>query len=214
MSPKAKRPKPMLFLPPPPHPASSSTRRQAAVAVWNRLSTCTPLLVLPPRAARPHHSPCPPTWIQRRRRRAARAICPMRPNCPRPKRPSSDWYTRTMAVPTNHTHTASIRPPRIPRPALLPVRQARLYRVWANMCICQVVCLPGGSGHRISNGPSRRYVPSRLRCNVLIVEARMIKLIREQQDELLARAVAIHGEKWDLVSKGVPTRSYHQVRQR
>jgi hypothetical protein len=34
------------------------------------------------------------------------------------------------------------------------------------------------------------------------------------QDELLARAVAIHGEKWDLVSKGVPTRSYHQVRQR
>ena len=34
------------------------------------------------------------------------------------------------------------------------------------------------------------------------------------QDELLARAVAMHGEKWDLVSKGVPTRSYHQVRQR
>ena len=30
----------------------------------------------------------------------------------------------------------------------------------------------------------------------------------------MARAVAIHGEKWDLVSKGVPTRSYHQVRQR
>jgi hypothetical protein len=24
----------------------------------------------------------------------------------------------------------------------------------------------------------------------------------------------MHGEKWDLVSKGVPTRSYHQVRQR
>lgn len=36
----------------------------------------------------------------------------------------------------------------------------------------------------------------------------------EVQDELLARAVAMHGEKWDLVSKGVPTRSYHQVRQR
>jgi hypothetical protein len=36
----------------------------------------------------------------------------------------------------------------------------------------------------------------------------------DDQDELLARAVAIHGEKWDLVSKGVPTRSYHQVRQR
>lgn len=35
-----------------------------------------------------------------------------------------------------------------------------------------------------------------------------------EEDELLARAVAIHGEKWDLVSKGVPTRSYHQVRQR
>ncbi|WRT63408.1 uncharacterized protein IL334_000313 [Kwoniella shivajii] len=35
-----------------------------------------------------------------------------------------------------------------------------------------------------------------------------------EEDELLARAVALHGEKWDLVSKGVPTRSYHQVRQR
>ena len=35
-----------------------------------------------------------------------------------------------------------------------------------------------------------------------------------EEDELLARAVAMHGEKWDLVSKGVPTRSYHQVRQR
>ena len=34
------------------------------------------------------------------------------------------------------------------------------------------------------------------------------------QDELLARAVAQYGEKWDMVSKGVPTRSYHQVRQR
>ncbi|RXK36657.1 hypothetical protein M231_06044 [Tremella mesenterica] len=36
----------------------------------------------------------------------------------------------------------------------------------------------------------------------------------KEEDELLARAVAMHGEKWDLVSKGVPTRSYHQVRQR
>ena len=35
-----------------------------------------------------------------------------------------------------------------------------------------------------------------------------------EEDELLARAVAEHGEKWDMVSKGVPTRSYHQVRQR
>ncbi|WOO79687.1 uncharacterized protein LOC62_02G003207 [Vanrija pseudolonga] len=33
-------------------------------------------------------------------------------------------------------------------------------------------------------------------------------------DELLTRAVMEHGEKWDLVSKCVPTRSYHQVRQR
>ncbi|KAL7420355.1 hypothetical protein Q5752_005325 [Cryptotrichosporon argae] len=35
-----------------------------------------------------------------------------------------------------------------------------------------------------------------------------------EEDELLARAVAQHGEKWDQVSKCVPTRSYHQVRQR
>lgn len=36
----------------------------------------------------------------------------------------------------------------------------------------------------------------------------------DKQDELLTRAVMEHGEKWDLVSKCVPTRSYHQVRQR
>ena len=31
---------------------------------------------------------------------------------------------------------------------------------------------------------------------------------------MLAKAVAIHGQKWDSVSKMVGTRSYHQVRQR
>ncbi|KLT39484.1 hypothetical protein CC85DRAFT_288465 [Cutaneotrichosporon oleaginosum] len=36
----------------------------------------------------------------------------------------------------------------------------------------------------------------------------------KEEDELLTRAVMEHGEKWDLVSKCVPTRSYHQVRQR
>jgi hypothetical protein len=43
----------------------------------------------------------------------------------------------------------------------------------------------------------------------IVLERKLIS-----QDELLARAVAQHGEKWDMVSKGVPTRSYHQVRQR
>ncbi|EKD02339.1 hypothetical protein A1Q2_03395 [Trichosporon asahii var. asahii CBS 8904] len=32
----------------------------------------------------------------------------------------------------------------------------------------------------------------------------------KEEDELLTRAVMEHGEKWDLVSKCVPTRSYHQ----
>ncbi|CDZ98775.1 homeodomain-like containing protein [Phaffia rhodozyma] len=35
-----------------------------------------------------------------------------------------------------------------------------------------------------------------------------------REDELLARGVAKYGQKWDLVSKTVPTRSYHQCRQR
>lgn len=35
-----------------------------------------------------------------------------------------------------------------------------------------------------------------------------------QEDELLVRAVCEHGQRWDAVSKGVPTRSYHQCRQR
>ena len=34
------------------------------------------------------------------------------------------------------------------------------------------------------------------------------------EDALLAKAVTIHGQKWDAVSKMVGTRSYHQVRQR
>lgn len=34
------------------------------------------------------------------------------------------------------------------------------------------------------------------------------------EDALLAKAVSIHGQKWDAVSKMVGTRSYHQVRQR
>ncbi|KAK4686552.1 hypothetical protein P7C73_g3575, partial [Tremellales sp. Uapishka_1] len=55
--------------------------------------------------------------------------------------------------------------------------------------------------HLTSNVPARRLRSPYLKWTV-------------EEDELLARAVAIHGEKWDLVSKGVPTRSYHQVRQR
>ncbi|GAA99815.1 uncharacterized protein L969DRAFT_44021 [Mixia osmundae IAM 14324] len=34
------------------------------------------------------------------------------------------------------------------------------------------------------------------------------------EDELLAKAVAQHGQRWDAVSKCVPSRSYHQCRQR
>ncbi|ORX35033.1 hypothetical protein BD324DRAFT_633667 [Kockovaella imperatae] len=55
--------------------------------------------------------------------------------------------------------------------------------------------------HLTSNIPARRMRSPYLKWTV-------------EEDELLARAVALHGEKWDLVSKGVPTRSYHQVRQR
>ncbi len=55
--------------------------------------------------------------------------------------------------------------------------------------------------HLTSSMPARRMRSPYLKWSV-------------EEDELLARAVALHGEKWDLVSKGVPTRSYHQVRQR
>lgn len=55
--------------------------------------------------------------------------------------------------------------------------------------------------HLTSNMPARR------------VRSPYLKWTQEE-DELLARAVEKYGEKWDLVSKGVPTRSYHQVRQR
>lgn len=34
------------------------------------------------------------------------------------------------------------------------------------------------------------------------------------EDELLVKAVSEHGQRWDAVSKCVPTRSYHQCRQR
>ncbi|KAG9317929.1 hypothetical protein JVU11DRAFT_2162 [Chiua virens] len=40
-----------------------------------------------------------------------------------------------------------------------------------------------------------------------------VKWSREE-DELLAQAVAKHGQKWDLVQKALPSRGYHQVRQR
>ncbi|KDQ63987.1 hypothetical protein JAAARDRAFT_214606 [Jaapia argillacea MUCL 33604] len=36
----------------------------------------------------------------------------------------------------------------------------------------------------------------------------------KEEDELLAQAVAKYGQKWDLVQKAVPSRGYHQVRQR
>ncbi|KZS87488.1 hypothetical protein SISNIDRAFT_460778 [Sistotremastrum niveocremeum HHB9708] len=35
-----------------------------------------------------------------------------------------------------------------------------------------------------------------------------------EEDQLLAKAVAKHGQKWDLVQKELPNRGYHQVRQR
>ncbi|KAG6333008.1 hypothetical protein ID866_6085 [Astraeus odoratus] len=36
----------------------------------------------------------------------------------------------------------------------------------------------------------------------------------KEEDELLAQAVAKYGQKWDLVQKALPSRGYHQVRQR
>ncbi|KAF8512126.1 hypothetical protein JB92DRAFT_3117444 [Gautieria morchelliformis] len=36
----------------------------------------------------------------------------------------------------------------------------------------------------------------------------------KEEDELLAKAVAKYGQKWDLVQKALPSRGYHQVRQR
>lgn len=82
----------------------------------------------------------------------------------------------------------------------------------------------GGGGPSAGNGnfasPSGKVVPGLGRYWHYTSEM-PIKRVRSpylkwtvEEDELLARAVAIHGEKWDLVSKGVPTRSYHQVRQR
>lgn len=82
----------------------------------------------------------------------------------------------------------------------------------------------GGGGPGAGNGnfasPSGKVVPG-LGKYWHYTSEMPIKRVRSpylkwtvEEDELLARAVAIHGEKWDLVSKGVPTRSYHQVRQR
>ncbi|EGO20443.1 hypothetical protein SERLADRAFT_476648 [Serpula lacrymans var. lacrymans S7.9] len=36
----------------------------------------------------------------------------------------------------------------------------------------------------------------------------------KEEDEMLAQAVAKYGQKWDLVQKALPSRGYHQVRQR
>ncbi|KAL4076456.1 hypothetical protein J3A83DRAFT_4089694, partial [Scleroderma citrinum] len=36
----------------------------------------------------------------------------------------------------------------------------------------------------------------------------------KEEDELLTQAVAKYGQKWDLVQKALPSRGYHQVRQR
>ncbi|KAF8885827.1 hypothetical protein BD779DRAFT_1673537 [Infundibulicybe gibba] len=36
----------------------------------------------------------------------------------------------------------------------------------------------------------------------------------KEEDELLAEAVAKYGQKWELVQRDLPTRGYHQVRQR
>ncbi|KAG1730007.1 hypothetical protein EDB19DRAFT_1741870 [Suillus lakei] len=36
----------------------------------------------------------------------------------------------------------------------------------------------------------------------------------KEEDDLLAQAVAKYGQKWDLVQKALPSRGYHQVRQR
>ncbi|ODN83770.1 hypothetical protein L198_07666 [Cryptococcus wingfieldii CBS 7118] len=78
----------------------------------------------------------------------------------------------------------------------------------------------GGGGPGAFASPTGRVVPGLGRYWHYTSEM-PIKRVRSpylkwtvEEDELLARAVAIHGEKWDLVSKGVPTRSYHQVRQR
>ena len=72
--------------------------------------------------------------------------------------------------------------------------------------------------HLSSTVPARRIRSPYLKWTTEEVSASWIDSSRYSlliaQDELLARAVATHGEKWDLVSKGVPTRSYHQVRQR
>lgn len=70
--------------------------------------------------------------------------------------------------------------------------------------------------HLTSSMPARRVRSPYLKWTVEEVGLSIRKAMSadDRQDELLARAVAIHGEKWDLVSKGVPTRSYHQVRQR
>ena len=69
--------------------------------------------------------------------------------------------------------------------------------------------------HLTSNMPARRMRSPYLKWTQEEVSNNDVsRRNADAQDELLARAVAMHGEKWDLVSKGVPTRSYHQVRQR
>lgn len=66
--------------------------------------------------------------------------------------------------------------------------------------------------HLSSSAPARRARSPYIKWTR--EEVSPLMTVANNQDELLTRAVMEHGEKWDLVSKCVPTRSYHQVRQR
>ncbi|KAL7410992.1 hypothetical protein BDY24DRAFT_398282 [Mrakia frigida] len=66
--------------------------------------------------------------------------------------------------------------------------------------------IPGGTGAGAGAGAGGNMPARRVRSPYLKWS--------NEEDELLARGVAKYGQKWDLVSKAVPTRSYHQCRQR
>ncbi|KAF9226937.1 hypothetical protein BS17DRAFT_776368 [Gyrodon lividus] len=72
-----------------------------------------------------------------------------------------------------------------------------------------------------SSGPSTTTVKNKDLARVAGQDAPTMKRQRspyvkwsKEEDDLLAQAVAKYGQKWDLVQKALPSRGYHQVRQR
>ncbi|KAH0840376.1 hypothetical protein J3R83DRAFT_1406 [Lanmaoa asiatica] len=78
-----------------------------------------------------------------------------------------------------------------------------------------------GSGSTASAAPAKNKELVRVAEQDVPVPAPPMKRQRspyvkwsKEEDDLLAQAVAKYGQKWDLVQKALPSRGYHQVRQR